>query len=82
MMMLTIELPPDTQAKLEKRATETGQDMQTYVLTLIRRDVGAPPLRELFAPVREQIQASGVTDEELEGELETAVSDVRLKRRA
>jgi hypothetical protein len=82
MTMLTIELPPDTQAKLEKRATETGQDMQTYVLTLIHRDVDSSTLRELFAPVREQIQESGVTDKELEAELETAISDVRRKRRA
>ncbi len=81
MTMLTIELPPDTQAKLEKRATETGQDMQTYVLTLIRKDVDSLTLRELFAPVREQIQASGVTDKELGAELETAISDVRRKRR-
>ena len=82
MTMLTLEIPIETQAKLEVRATKRGQDVQAYILSLIRREVDSPTLRELFAPVREQIQESGETDEELETELVTAVSEMRRRRRA
>jgi hypothetical protein len=82
MTMLTLELPLETQTKLEERATKRGQDVQTYVLSLIHRDIDVPTLRELFASVRAQIQASGVSDEELEIELDTALSEVRQGRRA
>lgn len=82
MTMLTLELPFETQTKLEERATKRGQDIQTYVLSLIHRDIDVPTLRELFASVRAQIQASGVSDEELEIELDTALSEVRQGRRA
>ena len=82
MTMLTLELPLETQAKLKERATKRGQDIQTYILSLIHRDIDAPTLRELFAPVREQIQASDVTDAELEKEIATALAEVRQERRA
>ena len=81
MTMLTLEIPIETQAKLESRATRRGQDVRTYILSLIRRDVDSPTFRELFAPVREQIQGSGGTDEELETELVSAVSELRRTRR-
>ncbi len=82
MTTLTLELPLETQTKLEERATKSGQDLQRYVLSLIHRDLDTPTLRELFAPVREQIQASGVTDEALEKEIASALSEVRKARRA
>jgi len=82
MTMLTLELPLETQTKLEERATKSGQDIQMYVLSLIHRDIATPTLRELFAPVREQIQASGVPDETLEQELASALSEVRKACRA
>ena len=82
MIMLTLELPLETQTKLEERATQRGEDIQTYLLSLIHRDLSAPTLRELFAPVREQIRASDVTDETLEKEIAVALSEVRQERRA
>jgi hypothetical protein len=46
---------------------------------------GSPWLRELyehFAPVREEILASGVTQEELFADIDAAIEEVRAERRA
>src|SRR5205807_9449431 len=37
-------------------------------------------LRDLFAPVREEIEASGTTDEELLDQIEAAVKEVRGRK--
>ncbi|MBA2596948.1 MAG: AbrB/MazE/SpoVT family DNA-binding domain-containing protein [Chloroflexia bacterium] len=46
---------------------------------------GSPGLRalyEYFAPVREEILASGITQEELFADIDAAIAEVRAKRRA
>ncbi len=46
---------------------------------------GSPWLRELyeyFAPVREEILASGITQEELFADIDAAIEEVRAERRA
>jgi hypothetical protein len=46
---------------------------------------GSPGLRELyeyFAPVREEILASGITQEELFADIDAAIAEVRAERRA
>jgi hypothetical protein len=48
---------------------------------VLERDAEMPTLRELFAPVREQIKAAGVTDEELTAQIEEAVAEVRTRPR-
>jgi protein involved in polysaccharide export with SLBB domain len=40
-----------------------------------------PALRELFAPVRDQIKAAGVTDDELAMQIEEALTEVRTRPR-
>jgi hypothetical protein len=46
---------------------------------------GSPGLRalyEYFAPVREEILASGITQEELFADIDAAIAEVRAKNRA
>lgn len=46
---------------------------------------GSPGLRalyEYFAPVREEILASGITQEELFADIDAAIAEVRAERRA
>jgi hypothetical protein len=46
---------------------------------------GSPGLRELyeyFAPVREEIVASGITQEDLFADIDAAIEEVRAERRA
>ena len=46
---------------------------------------GSPWLRELyeyFAPVREEIRAMGISEEELYADIDAAIAEVRAERRA
>jgi hypothetical protein len=40
-----------------------------YAREVLERDAEMPTLRELFAPVREQIKASGTTEAELTSQI-------------
>jgi len=60
-----------------ERAREVGVATEDYVRYLIEEDVASPlSVRVLYAPVREQIKASGISDEELDKLLEEAREEV------
>jgi hypothetical protein len=80
-MGLTITIPPELGEKLSKRATARGVPLGEYAREVLERDATMPTLREVFAPVREQIEEEGVTEEELTAQVEEAVSEVRARRR-
>lgn len=75
-------LPESVVEALRKRAEEVGTTAPEYVRYLIEEDLASSvSLRALYAPVREQIKASGVTDEQLEIEIDDAIAEVRTLRR-
>jgi hypothetical protein len=50
----------------------------------VREQKGSPWLRELyeyFAPVREEIRARGLTEEEVNADIDAAVREVRAHQR-
>lgn len=57
-MTITIDIAPEKEKKLAERAKNSGQsDVAEYVQKLIDRDLElSPSLRELFAPVRDDIR--------------------------
>ena len=66
-------LPVATIEKLDERAENIGATTPEYVRYLIEEDLVSPmSLRVLYAPVREQIKADGISDEELDNLLEQA----------
>jgi len=72
-MDITISIPSDMQDKLRQRAMDSGQDVTEHVEKLIERDLSPPgSLRDTYAPVRQQIKESGVSDDELDTLLEDA----------
>ncbi|MEJ7708587.1 MAG: hypothetical protein WKF84_01715 [Pyrinomonadaceae bacterium] len=83
-MTITIDIAPEKEKKLEERAKSSGQsDVAEYVQKLIDKDLElSPSLRELFAPVREDIKASGMTDAELDALLEKAREEAWQERQA
>jgi hypothetical protein len=82
-MTLVIELTPEEEMKLQQRAAESGQNPADYAKGLLARDLERPQsLRDLFAPVREDIQASGVTEEELDALIEEAREEVYQEKLA
>lgn len=80
-MTVTISIPPELEAKITERAAAKGVSLEEYAKEVLKRDVEMPALRELFAPVRDQIKASGVTDDELVMQIEEALTEVRTRSR-
>jgi len=65
-MTITIRLPPETEKELVERASRLGQDVSEYVQQLIAWDIREPRAVALaLAPFREQVERSGMTDDEL-----------------
>ena len=96
-MTLTIILPPEAEAKLRERAAQAGQSVEGFVRRLVEQEVlGAngdqAPLAsagqagrtfdEIFAPLRKEVEESGINDEELDRLLEQAREEVWQERRA
>jgi len=80
-MSATIIIPTELEVKIAERAAARGVTLEEYAREVLERDAEMPTLRELFAPVREQVKASGTTDEELTVQIEEAVAEVRKRRR-
>lgn len=68
--------------KLAQRAAATGKAVDEYAAELIENAVTAPSLDEVLAPLRAEVVASGVTDDELSDLLENAKHEMRAERRA
>ena len=81
-MSTTITIPTELERKIAGRAAAEGKDVTVFALEALERAADIPPLRELFAEVREQIQKNDVSDEELDTRIETAVEETRKQRRA
>jgi predicted transcriptional regulator len=65
-MTITIRLSDDEQRRLAERAAQSGRDVAEYVHMLIERDIREPvAVDQALAPFRRQVEASGMTDDEL-----------------
>ncbi len=80
-MSVTITIPTELEVKIAERAAARGVTLEEYARTVLERAVEMPTLRDLFAPMREQIKTSGTTDEELTAQIEEALTEVRKRRR-
>jgi hypothetical protein len=64
----TIEVPiPDELLKLvDEKARTSGLKREDYIRAVLSREVkGAPSLGEILAPFRQQVEASGASEEDL-----------------
>lgn len=79
-MDTTIEitgLPETFIEKLGERAEKIGVTTPDYVRYLIEEDLGSPlSPRVLYAPVREQVRESNISEEELDALIEEARDEV------
>jgi hypothetical protein len=82
-MNVTISLSPEEQKKLQERASLSGDDLAGYILRIIARDLKAPDaLASLLAPVRQQFEASGMSEEELDTLVQEAREEVWREKQA
>ena len=71
-MSVTITIPPELEAKIAQRAALKGMPLEEYARAVLEQDATMLTMRELFAPVRQQVAESGVSEQELDELLETA----------
>lgn len=69
-------VPHDQVERLEARARRSGVSRDEYVRRLIERDLDAPTMDEIFAPFRDAVEASGISDAELTALFEDARNEV------
>jgi predicted DNA-binding protein len=81
-MTVTITISAELKARIAELAAAKGVTLEEYAQEVLERYVETLTLREIFVPVRDQIKASGVTDEELAMQIEQAVTEVRTRHRS
>jgi predicted metal-dependent phosphotriesterase family hydrolase len=66
-MTVTLELEPEVESLLEKRAKADGCDVQDDVKKLIKKEVHRQQtFDEILAPFRHAVEKNGVSDDELD----------------
>ncbi len=75
-MTITIELSAADEQTLKARAAGSGQDLPDYISALIKKEIHAPTLSEILAPLRRQFEESDMTEDELDALVEEARNEV------
>ncbi len=82
-MNIQVELKPEVEAMLHRRALDRGCDIAGYVERLIEKDVlAAQPFDAILAPIRQGFQESGMSEDELDALFEEARDDAFQTRQA
>ena len=78
---VTINFPKNVGIVLEKRAEASGQDVETYIKNLVETQAKKMTLDETLAPIRQAVEKSGLSDEELDGIFHQARREVANERK-
>lgn len=82
-MTVTLELEPEVESLLEKRARAEGCDVKGYVQKLVEKEVNRDrTFDEILAPFRDAVERSGISDEELDNVFTEARQEVSRERQA
>ncbi|MEX2213161.1 MAG: hypothetical protein WD768_03470 [Phycisphaeraceae bacterium] len=81
-MVLNISISPEAEARLRTLARTEGLDVNTFAARELERWIARPSLEEVLAPLRAEVAASGLSDDELTELLEEAKHEARAERRA
>lgn len=81
-MTLTIELAPEEEAQLRRRAESMGKQLDAYVREAALESAARPTFAEILAPIHERTRQAGVTVEEIDQLGERLIAEVRRERRA
>ncbi len=81
-MTVTLELEPEVESVLEKRARSEGCDVKGYVEKLVEKEVNRErTFDEILAPFRDAVEGSGVSDDDLDALFTKARREVSKERR-
>ncbi len=64
-MTITIDLPKEVETALKKKALADGTDIQNYILETLKIKAFKPSLDEILAPVRQDFEESGMSEDDL-----------------
>jgi hypothetical protein len=82
-MTMLIDLPPELEKKLREHAAQRGQDVNSFVLQAVEEKIAKPAtFEEICVPFVQAVEASGMTDEELEKFFEEARDEVWREKHA
>lgn len=66
-MSVVLELKPEIEEALQKKAKANGFEINLYVEKLIEKDIDrTKTIDEILAPVRQEFEESGMTEDELD----------------
>ena len=76
-MSVTVELPEPVERLLAERAAGLGKTPAVYLAEVAERELSRPlTLAEIMAPVRDEFEASGMTEAELDALIDHARQEV------
>lgn len=73
---IEINLPAELVQQLDERAKQTGRNRADYAGELLAKNLRAPTLNDLLAPLRQQFEESGMTDDELDALVEEVRDEI------
>lgn len=87
-MSITIELRPEDEQALERRARESGRDLPDYVRHVLEEHVRSAPHAEaipgsfdqVLAPVWEGWRRTGMTEEQIDAMFQRELEELRRDR--
>ncbi len=62
---ITIDLPLEVETELRKKAAADGKDFQYFVVETLKIKAFKPSLDEILAPVRQDFEESGMSEDDL-----------------
>lgn len=63
---MTIDLPIEVKAALQRKAKATGKDVRVFVQDMIAKQAFRPSIDEILAPVRQEFEESGMSEDDLD----------------
>ena len=78
---VTISLPKEVGIVLEKRAEDSGQDFETYIRNIVEIQAKKMTLDETLTPIRQSVEKSGLSDDELDNVFQQARREVSQERK-
>ena len=78
---VTINLPKEVGVVLEKRAEDSGQDFETYIKNIVEIQAKKMTLDETLTPIRQAVEKSGLSDDELDNIFQQARREVSQERK-
>jgi len=76
-MTVVLELKPEIEAALQKKARDNGFEVNVYLEKLIEKDIDrTKTIDEILAPVRQEFEESGMTEDELDEFIEEIRGEV------